>query len=42
MRISWPAKYAFDHFPDLSFALARTPQFWTLVTRMILGEIGST
>jgi geranylgeranyl reductase family protein len=42
MRISWPAKYAFDHFPDLSFALARTPQFWTLVTRMILGEIGTT
>jgi geranylgeranyl reductase family protein len=42
MRLSWPAKYAFDHFPDLSFALARTPQFWTLVTRMILGEIGAT
>jgi geranylgeranyl reductase family protein len=39
MRISWPAKYAFDHLPDLSFALARTPQFWRLVTRMIRGEI---
>jgi geranylgeranyl reductase family protein len=41
MRISWPAKYAFDHFPGLSFAFARTPQFWTLVVRMILGEIGT-
>jgi geranylgeranyl reductase family protein len=42
MRISWTAKYAFDHFPNLSFAVARTPQFWKLVTRMILGEIGPT
>ena len=42
MRLSWPAKLAFDRFPDLSFALARTPQFWTLVTRMIQGEIGTT
>lgn len=41
MRISWPAKYVFDHLPDLSFALARTPQFWRLVTRMMLGEIGA-
>jgi geranylgeranyl reductase family protein len=41
MRISWPAKYAFDRLPDLSFALAQTPQFWTLVTRMMLGEIGA-
>jgi geranylgeranyl reductase family protein len=42
MRISWPAKYAFDNFPDLSFALAKTPQFWRLVTRMLLGELGAT
>ena len=41
MRFSWPAKYAFDHFPDLSFGLARTPQFWRIVTRMILGDIGA-
>jgi geranylgeranyl reductase family protein len=41
MRISWPAKYAFDRFPDLSFSLARTPQFWRLVMHMILGEIGA-
>ena len=41
LRISWPAKYAFDRAPTLSFALAKTPQFWTLITRMILGEIGA-
>ena len=41
MRISWPLKHAFDRLPDLSFALARTPQFWRLVTRMMLGEIGT-
>jgi flavin-dependent dehydrogenase len=40
MRISWPAKFAFDRFPKISFALARTPLFWSLVTRMMLGEIG--
>jgi geranylgeranyl reductase family protein len=40
MRISWPAKYAFDRFPKTSFTLARTPLFWNLVTRMMLGEIG--
>ena len=40
MRVSWIAKYAFDRFPTLSFTAAKTPQFWTLVTRMILGEIG--
>jgi geranylgeranyl reductase family protein len=39
LRISWPAKYAFDRVPTLSFTLAKTPQFWTLVTRMTLGEI---
>jgi hypothetical protein len=38
-RISWPAKYAFDRVPTLSFTLAKTPLFWTLVTRMTLGEI---
>jgi geranylgeranyl reductase family protein len=41
LRISWPAKYAFDRLPTLSFAVAKAPQFWTLVTRMILGEIGA-
>jgi geranylgeranyl reductase family protein len=40
MRISWPAKYAFDRFPKLSFTIAKTPQFWKLVTRMMLGEYG--
>jgi len=40
MRISWIAKYAFDRLPTLSFTVAKTPQFWTLVTRMIRGEIG--
>ncbi len=40
MRISWIAKYAFDRLPTLSYTVAKTPQFWTLVTRMILGEIG--
>jgi geranylgeranyl reductase family protein len=40
MRISWVAKYAFDRLPTLSYIVAKTPQFWTLVTRMILGEIG--
>jgi geranylgeranyl reductase family protein len=41
LRISWPAKYAFDRLPAISFAFAKTPQFWTLVTRMMLGEIGA-
>jgi geranylgeranyl reductase family protein len=41
LRISWPAKYAFDRLPTLSFTAAKTPQFWVLVTRMILGEIGA-
>ena len=41
VRISWPLKYAFDRLPDLSFALAQTPPFWRLVTRMMLGEIGA-
>jgi geranylgeranyl reductase family protein len=40
MRISWTAKYAFDHLPRISFTVARTPQFWALVTRMMRGEIG--
>jgi geranylgeranyl reductase family protein len=40
MRISWPAKYAFDRFPTISFTLAKTPLFWNLVIRMMLGEIG--
>jgi geranylgeranyl reductase family protein len=42
LRISWPAKHAFDRASTLSFTLAKTPQFWTLITRMILGEIGAT
>ena len=36
----WPAKYAFDRFPKLSFTIAKTPQFWKLVTPMMLGEYG--
>jgi len=40
MRISWLAKYAFDRLPGLSFTVAKTPPFWKLVTRMIMGEIG--
>jgi geranylgeranyl reductase family protein len=40
MRISWGAKYAFDRLPLLSFTVARTPQFWNFVTRMMQGEIG--
>ena len=40
MRISWPAKVAFDRFPKISFTVARTPVFWNLVVRMMLGEIG--
>jgi geranylgeranyl reductase family protein len=41
LRISWPAKYAFDRAPTLSFTLAKAPQFWALITRMILGEMGA-
>jgi geranylgeranyl reductase family protein len=37
MRVSWAAKYAFDRFPTLSFTVARTPQFWNFVTRMLQG-----
>jgi geranylgeranyl reductase family protein len=40
VRISWAAKYAFDRLPTLSYSVAKTPQFWRLVTRMMLGKIG--
>jgi geranylgeranyl reductase family protein len=40
MRVSWGAKHAFDRLPLLSFTVARTPQFWNFVTRMLQGEIG--
>jgi len=35
MRVSWGAKFAFDHLPGLSFTAARTPQFWNFVAQMM-------
>jgi len=36
---SWAMKYAVDRFPRLSFALARLPVTWPVVTRIVRGEL---
>jgi hypothetical protein len=36
---SWLAKYAFDGFPRLSFAIARVPLAWGVLARVIRGDL---
>jgi geranylgeranyl reductase family protein len=36
---SWTAKYALDRFPRLSFAIARAPLAWGVVSRLVQGEL---
>jgi geranylgeranyl reductase family protein len=38
---SWKAKFAFDRFPRLSFALARAPLVWNVVERVVWGDLSS-
>lgn len=35
----WGAKIAFDRFPRLTYAIARTPPAWTVVERLMRGEL---
>jgi geranylgeranyl reductase family protein len=36
---SWTAKHALDRFPRLTFAVARLPIAWPVVTRIVSGEL---
>ncbi|MGI8420877.1 MAG: geranylgeranyl reductase family protein, partial [Gaiellaceae bacterium] len=38
---SWSAKVAMDRYPRTAFELARLPVLWTVVTRLIRGELAS-
>jgi len=38
---SWRAKHAFDRFPRLSFGIARIPLVWSVVERVVWGDLGS-
>ena len=39
MSASWSAKLAFDRFPRLAFAIARTPPAWRLAERLLRDEL---
>jgi geranylgeranyl reductase family protein len=36
---SWTAKYALDRFPRLTFAIARIPLGWSVVARIVRGDL---
>jgi geranylgeranyl reductase family protein len=36
---SWTAKYALDRFPRLTFAITRAPLAWSVVARIVQGEL---
>ena len=36
---SWTAKYALDRFPRLTFAIARAPLAWSVIARIVRGEL---
>jgi flavin-dependent dehydrogenase len=36
---SWTAKYALDRFPRLTFAIARAPLAWGVISRIVRGDI---
>ena len=38
---SWKAKAAFDRFPGLSFAVARIPLVWSVVEKVVCGDLAS-
>jgi geranylgeranyl reductase family protein len=38
---SWKAKLAFDRFPRLAFGIARLPLVWSVVERVVWGELSS-
>ena len=38
---SWKAKLAFDRFPRLSFGIARIPLVWSVVERVVWGDLAS-
>jgi geranylgeranyl reductase family protein len=36
---SWTAKYALDRFPRLTFAIARAPLAWSVISRIVRGDL---
>ncbi|MHB8644030.1 MAG: geranylgeranyl reductase family protein [Gaiellaceae bacterium] len=36
---SWTAKYALDRFPRLTFAIARAPLAWSVIARIVRGDL---
>jgi geranylgeranyl reductase family protein len=36
---SWTAKYALDRFPRLTFAIARAPLAWGVISRIVRGDL---
>jgi geranylgeranyl reductase family protein len=36
---SWTAKYALDRFPRLTFAIARAPLAWSVISRLVRGDL---
>ncbi len=36
---SWTAKYALDRFPRLTFAIARAPLAWGVISRLVRGDM---
>ena len=36
---SWTAKYALDRFPRLTFAIARAPLAWGVISRLVRGDL---
>ena len=38
---SWKAKLAFDRFPRLAFGIARIPLVWSVVERVVWGDLSS-
>jgi geranylgeranyl reductase family protein len=41
VRASWGAKLALDHFPRLTFNVARAPFLWDLVVRLMRGDVAA-
>ena len=40
-RTSWRAKHALDRFPRLTFAAARLPLTWSVIERLVRGDLAS-
>jgi geranylgeranyl reductase family protein len=41
MSASWRAKLAFDRFPRLAFGIARIPLVWSVVERVVWGDLAA-